>query len=233
MLRAALLGGMSKRETRSGTFMRDFEKLIGLDGNIRPVHIDEILHLIGKWTDDSGKELIDLIFKRRFYKRIFTLHDDMAYEEGRESKLDSFRLATGKPKFAERLQENIKESFVAKTSAIKGQSKFSQLGETDVDRTVELLEKAGTILVDAPPPSFGGGRSLRVLPEPQRLQRNYLTRVETGQRISSVWSKVHHRLMRVASKGRIFCHPDVRDSLMAAVGPDEIAKIIWSAIKES
>lgn len=232
MLRAALTGAMSKREARSSSFMKDFEKLIGLDGDIRPVQLNDILYLIERWTDESGKELIGLILKRRFYKRIFTLHDDMAFEEGRESRLDAFRHATGNIRFAERLQKNIKESFVAKASAIKGQSKFSQLGETDVDRTVELLERTGIILVDAPPPSFGGGRSLRILPEPQRLQRNYLTRVEMGQRISSVWSKVHHRLMRVASKGRLFCHPDIRDSLMAAVGPDEMAKLISSTVKE-
>jgi HD superfamily phosphohydrolase len=232
MLKTALGGALKRREPKSNSFIREFEKLIGLDGNVRELHIDDIVGLIGKWTDDCGKEMVELVRRRRFYKRIFSLHDDMGYEEGRESKLELFRNASTRPEFLKKLQVNITDSFVTKVSAVKGQSKFSQLGENEVDRTVERLGLPGAILVDAPAPSFGSARSLRILPEPQRLQRNYLTRVETGQRISAVWSKVHHRLMRVASKGRIFCHPDIRDSLMAAVGPEEISKILTGLIKE-
>ncbi len=63
---------------------------------------------------------------------------------------------------------------------------------------------------------------LRFIPEPQRLQKNFKARLNASERVSEVWQQVHFNLMNIASKGRVFCHPDIRDGVMAALGPDVI-----------
>jgi len=32
--------------------------------------------------------------------------------------------------------------------------------------------------------------------------------------------------MNIASKGRVYCHPEIRDSLMAALGPEGIKNCV-------
>jgi hypothetical protein len=60
-------------------------------------------------------------------------------------------------------------------------------------------------------------QKLRFALEPKRLMQNYSSRVELGEHVSEVWQQVYFRLMDIASKGRIYCHPEVRDAIMAAL----------------
>jgi hypothetical protein len=53
-----------------------------------------------------------------------------------------------------------------------------------------------------------------------------MSRSSTGTRISEAWHHVHFQLMSIAAKGRIFCHPDIRDSIMASIGPEGIEAIV-------
>jgi hypothetical protein len=64
------------------------------------------------------------------------------------------------------------------------------------------------------------------------LQQNYLTRIDVGDRVSEVWQQVFFKLMAIASKGRVFCHPGVRATVMAALGPDAIGNNVRTVVKE-
>ncbi len=95
-----------------------------------------------------------------------------------------------------------------------------------------VLQKPDRILCDCPNPPYGTKEKLRFLPEPERLQRNYLTRVEVGERVSEVWQQVYFKLMGIASKGRVYCDPLIRDTLMAALGPEAIRDTLREVVEE-
>ena len=102
------------------------------------------------------------------------------------------------------------------------------------DKCVEILSTPKKIICDCPEPVYGASEKdkLRFIPEPQRLQKNYFIRANIGERVSEVWREVYFKLMNIASKGRIFCHPDIRDTLMAVLGPDLIKNSLQSVIRE-
>jgi len=37
--------------------------------------------------------------------------------------------------------------------------------------------------------------------------------------------------MNITAKGRVYCHPSIRDNLMAVLGPEDIRKIIFKVIE--
>jgi hypothetical protein len=198
----------------------------------RGASLQETLDLISESSDSEGQELIRLIKERRFYKRVLTLHDERPLEEGAEPELDAFRRASSKPQFRKRLRELVAERFAGVTAAKSG-SNLSALSTERVNTTAEGLSKSTALLVDAPDPQYGSRTPLRIIPEPKRLERNYLTRAETGERVSEVWAQVHHRLMRFAAKGRVFCHPDLRDTVVAAIGPEDLRGLVREAISSA
>jgi len=230
MLQEALRKALTTQKKGGGSFEKELRSLLGVDAPIRIVTIDQVVGLVEKWTDNQGSNLINLIKERRFYKRILTVHDDKTEEEGKESILELFRSACNRPNFATTLHQKIYDKFITITAS-SNRSTTSLLASERVDRVKEILADTASILVDIPTPSYGSARPLTVVPEPKRLERNYLTRMDTGERISEVWKQVHHRLMRIASKGRIFCHPDIRDTLMAAIGPEELTRILTSVVR--
>ncbi len=106
----------------------------------------------------------------------------------------------------------------------------SSLIPDKVDDTVKILGQPNAILVDVPRPSAGSDKLLRVMPEPYRSQRSYSDRYATRDRIAGVWQQVHSPLIRLAAKGRIFCHPDIRDTLMAVLSYDTIDSILQKQV---
>ena len=58
-----------------------------------------------------------------------------------------------------------------------------------------------------------------------------MARVSVGDRVSEVWQQVFFKLMEIASKGRVYCHPDVRDTVMAALGPEGVGAALGETIK--
>ena len=94
------------------------------------------------------------------------------------------------------------------------------------------LEKPGRILADAPPSRTGSHEKLRFAVEPKRQLQNYETRVELGETVSEVWQQVFFKLMEIASKGRVYCHPELRDELMTALGPGGIRDAVNAVVKK-
>lgn len=182
--------------------------------------------MILKYSDDNSKELIYLIQNRSYYKRIFTIHYDPTDNGLSNSLLNKFRIAVKKEGFNSKLQEEIKKeysNFIFHTQC----NNVSLLAPEIIDKTLERLFLPNQILCDAPEPSYGTTKNiLRFIPEPQRLQKNYPSRKEAGNKVSDVWKQIYNRLMNITAKGRIYCHPEIRDSLMAVLGPDDIRRII-------
>lgn len=229
MLHEAFRRADSKPMKR-GSFIALFKALIDRKSDVNYITENDVINFLEKYTDETGKMLIDLIKKRQFYKRILTIHEEIkASEEGKHSFLDLFRQAYSKSGFRESLHKELYEQF-SQAAAAKSDSHSTMLTTDNISKAKEILFSPESILIDIPSPSYGSAMSLRLIPEPQRLQRNYLTRKETGERISEVWANVHHKLMRFASKGRIYCHPDIRETLMAVLRPEDIRNILDTAI---
>jgi hypothetical protein len=74
------------------------------------------------------------------------------------------------------------------------------------------------------------GKTPRFIPEPQRLQHTYAVRKEVGNKVSEVWEKEYFTLMEIASKGRIYCHPEIRNNIMAALSPNLIQEALETAM---
>src|SRR5207302_2442817 len=81
-----------------------------------------------------------------------------------------------------------------------------------------------------PPLRTGSHEKLRFAVEPKRQLQNYAKRDEIGERVSEVWQQVFFPLMEIASKGRVYCHPGLRDVLMTALGPDRIRDAVNAAV---
>lgn len=231
MLREAVVAALSKKAGRQKTFVDDFNALLGVKSDAQLVAVNDFLSLVEKWTDDTGRELITLLKRRRFYKRILTIHDERPWEEGKDSTWIKMQRVYSSRGFQEDFRRAIVTEFAGVTSS-GTHSKVSLLAQDRVDQVMEILLRKGSIFVDMPNPSYGSEKSLKIIPEPQRLQRNYLSRLETGERISEVWEQVHYKLMRIAAKGRVFCHPDVRDTLMAALSPEDIRRVLEKLIDD-
>ena len=107
-----------------------------------------------------------------------------------------------KPGFNEALQRRIREALEAHLTQVEGPA--SALAPARVNQALDLLLRPGVILCDCPKALYGSNEMVRFIPEPQRLQRNYFSRVEVGERVSEVWQQVFFRLMNIAAKGRIF-----------------------------
>lgn len=232
MIQEALRRAISLIDTRpkgakkQKDLIADLTNYLGVSSAPSPRTVSDVLLFIYQHTDDVGKMLIDLIKERRFYKRIVTFHEDRPFFEGQDTPIEKFRGALSKATYRQALCDKIREIYTQHEAALSGRSSKSiLLTEGNLSRVRQVLLSDGSLLLDAPRPVPGSTNPLKVLPEPERLQRNYSTRMEAAQRMSEVWEQFHYRLMKVAAKARIYCHPDCRDTLMAVVSPEDIAKV--------
>jgi hypothetical protein len=219
--------GASGKRTGKGakvTFQGALERLLGVASMPRPITAIDVLDLVGSCSDDLGKELIEGIKARNYYKRLITIHSELI-ESGRQSFVDQFREKSAKAGFNGALQVKIREKLSSHLAQVEGPA-ASSLAPARANEVLEILDKPGMILCDCPSPPYGSNEMLRFIPEPKKLQRNYFSRVEVGERASEVWQQVFFRLMNIAAKGRVFCDPRVRDTLMAALGPEPIRGIV-------
>ncbi len=225
----SMLAAAARSMTESGgkpaaRLIREVENLLGLNGQVRTVDIRDMLNMIEKKANNPGKKLIAQLKQRQYYKNILTL---TATQQNID--IEKFRTACQNPAFHGRVQHRIAEKFRANLagSAAVG---HSLLRPEKTDRTLQLLGEPLVILCDAPKPSTGAGERLYFIPEPDRLKKNYLSRSLSAERISDVWSGIHEQLMKFAARAMVFCHPDIRDPLMAALGPEGVEQAVLEAI---
>lgn len=234
MLREAIANAIQQRKAPSKgkkpTFQSAMEELLGISSEPRVVTTKDVLDLIDQWSNGVGKDLIRSIKARDYYKRLVTIHNEPE-ASGRQSLVDRFREVSAKSGFNAELQVRIRTQLEAHVALVEGPA-ASALAPERANEVIDILSKPGRILCDCPSPPYGSNETLRFIPEPQRLQRNYFSRVEVGERVSEVWQQVFFRLMNIAAKGRVFCDPRVRDTLMAALGPDPIRNTVKTLVDE-
>ena len=153
-------------------------------------------------------------------------------EKGKTPILTRFRNAVKDDSFNKALQKEIKETLIHRLSTISSANKISLLSPQHTDCVIDMLDKPGKILCDCPDPVYGSLSKLNIIPEPQRLQKNYFERINMGRRVSEVWHEVHCILMNIVSKGRVYCHPHMRDTIMAALGPQILNKCLEKTISD-
>ena len=230
MLRYVLKNNMIvKPKSKKKNFYDELRILIGVENSPRRVDIFEVLGLIKKWAQNEGVDIINMIIKRQYYKRIATIHDDQEPPAGRRSFIQEFRVAHKKAGFNEALRNKIMDSFIDYTRNRVTDNSYFQMD--DKDKIIQLLSKPYSILSDCPDPSYGGTELLNIIPEPQRLYKNYFSRVHTGETASTVWNNIYFKLMNIAAKARVFCHPDIRNSLMATIGLDGLKLAVKEAVR--
>lgn len=209
-----------------------YKQLLFLIENHKKLSIDDILTLIEQRTKENGKILINMVRERRFYKRIFTIH------RGKESKEKIFynnfaiKVRNLKEDFQIKLTQKIKEAYSYLLPEERKKSDSLSLNEISANKVIEALNNPNSIISDSPEPNPGGKELLRLIPEPNRLRQNLDTRVDLGGRISGIYHKIYEKLMIHASKGRLFCHPDIRDRLLSVLSPTIIKKCINETIDE-
>lgn len=229
MIKEAIAPAIKNKKLKK-PFIELFEEFLGICGNPRVITPDDVLNYIEKHTDSIGKDFINLLKRRNYYKRILTIH--ITKEElDKKSDLQRFREIIKKAGFQECLQKDIMNRFRTYLDSTQS-SRLSMLSPEKINTTVQIMAEPKKILCDAPEPSAGSEDLLRFTPEPQRLHKNYEMREKIGERVSEVWERVHFTLMNIAAKGRIYCHPDIRDTLMAALGPESLREILFSVIKK-
>jgi HD superfamily phosphohydrolase/tRNA A-37 threonylcarbamoyl transferase component Bud32 len=221
---------ISGKKNHKQGFREKLEKLLGVTGEPRPITTVEILALIKASCDKVTSNLIEMVINRNFYKRLITIH-----YEPRPGDVEPFllklRSASRRPGFAKKLQDNIRDAYSAHVGALHAPP-TSLLGEPIINETIMLLQTPHAILCDVPDPSYGIEHQLDFIPEPDRLLKNYSNRLDFGARVSEVYNTVYGDLMHIAAKGRIFCHPVIRNPLLAALGPEEIDACVKKTVKE-
>jgi HD superfamily phosphohydrolase len=223
MLREVLRASASTRKGRP-SLPEAFVDFLGVSGEPRTVSVESVLEFLAQYASEEGKLLVEMIRQRRFYKRLVTVHNYQE-EEGRPPLLQRFREVHRRPDFDKTLQDEIRRRFDQYMATLQGPQP-SVLAPERSDAVAEELKKPGRILSDCPSPRGGSYERLRFALEPKRRLQNYASRVEVGERVSEVWQNVHFRLMEIASKGRVYCHPSIRDALMAALGPSGIREAL-------
>ncbi|GAJ24174.1 unnamed protein product, partial [marine sediment metagenome] len=71
-----------------------------------------------------------------------------------------------------------------------------------------------SIICDSVEPKYGiesKNQKLKIIPEPKY---SYQKKKNIKKRDSEVHIQVYGLLINIVSKGRIFCHPEIRDTLM-------------------
>jgi len=213
-------------------FSKVLEEFLGISSEPRVVTANDVLGLVEEWTSDVGKDIVKNIKARNYYKRLITIFRESAPDaSGQKPFLDHFREACGKPDFNDAVQKRIRGLLETHLGQVEGPA-ASALAPSRRDEALRILEEPGKILCDCPEAPYGSNEKLRFIPEPQRLQHNYLPRADVGERVSEVWEQVFFRLMNIAAKGRVFCDPRVRDTLMAALGPDSIRSCVHEVVEK-
>lgn len=232
MLTTALSNILSiKPDTKKKSFTNDFNEFI-LGTKSNNYTLDNLLNIIYENVEEPGKMLISQLRERSYYKRILTVHHNTLNENGREI-LTQYRslVKTKRNLLNSKLQEVLTQRYSSVIASMNPMYRVSALSTEITDKTLVFLKEPNMIICDAPEPSFGmKGKTPRFIPEPQRLQHTYAVRKEVGNKVSEVWEKEYFTLMEIASKGRIYCHPEIRNNIMAALSPKLIQEALETAM---
>ncbi len=232
MLREAAKSAFKGKGGQPDLFLKAFQNLLGVKKKIaggNMIAVDDILDLIGKYAENEF-DFIEMIKARNYYKRILTVHR-YPLNHNEESMLNDYRNAIKtNADFQEILRNSILEKFQNFIINTKLKRK-SILTVEKMNETIRFLKKPGSILCDCPKPPYGSTVGLKFIPEPKKLKTNYYKRFEIGEKLSDIWYRPYNELMKIVSKGRVFCHPEIRDVLLVSIGEEGLKECLLNSIK--
>ncbi|MBI4560246.1 MAG: protein kinase [Candidatus Hydrogenedentes bacterium] len=191
----------------SGTQERSKAKAkYGMHERAFDIMIQDILELLYVFTDGSGREIIELLRRRRIYKRVITVHRKPSVP-GEDSRYD--RIRKHRTQVASRFREEVAKQFLEKART-QGTT-LSGPTRKDVEEVVELLSREHSILIDVPDPQYGGALNLCIIPELEGLKSNHEAKMHASLIMEKVWREVYAGLMESICKIRVFCHPQIRE----------------------
>lgn len=198
------------------------------DLNVTP---EKMLVWIFHKTSKAGKKIIKKIRNRDYYKRIHTIHFKPG-DKSRPKLLITLRRVSRKPSFSELVRKHLLEAL--RNYKAQQEPITTALSAKSKEKALLILAQPLSILCDFPKPVYGFDekKEINIIAEPQRLQYDYSRMEEINQRISNVFNDMHFKLMEMTAKGRIFCHPKIRNVLRVALSNDIIQGCVEKALDE-
>lgn len=224
---------ISRVDISKSTFIEKLRSLV-----INNIYIDgiNVLDLIQENANDFGIKLIEMVKKRKYFKRIFTVHEVPTTSSGQKTFLDKYThlLSKDEKKFKDELEKIIRKRFSQQYDTIsisKLDKKTITLSEKSKENLIETFEKKSALICDYLEPSYGAKDEikLRLVFLPKTLSEND-SRI--NNRISEVYNDIHYNLMNICSKGRVFCSPMIRDLLFRVLNYDIILECINETINK-
>jgi HD superfamily phosphohydrolase len=210
----------------------DIRKLIGLGQRTKCtiISVKSVLEVLHNHTTRHGRQLIEQLMMRRYFKRILTVHydDPPEYIESFNEKL---RSCSKEKEFLTKLRIAIKRRFTEELKSHGGNvRRLESATKQRVKETETLLDQSHTILIDVSMLGPGSKRPLTIIPEPDRLRRVHSKRFEASGRIAKTWGNVLPPLFNCASKIRIYCHPEMRGTLMSVLDRDKLREVLSTVV---
>lgn len=207
----------------------ELEKFLGTDGKPAPVDIEAMMSFLWERSDQGGKEFLSMIQSRNYYKRLVVFHSSSDLLS--KTEIQKFQKVAGLNEFQNQLQRQIRDRYGAFLSASHSPV-VSLLSPEVTSMVLKELSKSRRIICDAPHPSIGSREKLYFSAEPKMVHHNYVNSHNLMRRVSDVWENIHADLMGYAARPTVFCHPQIRDSLMASLGPVGIANLVSELLKK-
>jgi HD superfamily phosphohydrolase len=243
---SVILTEITNNKLKLESFVKEIEELqVSKSDNITIKNIFDIirkyLELKGKktqQTDNSSHciEMLDMIEKRNYYKRLLTLHQEE--DVSLISNLQQNRSSKSLLHITSKLQKTILEDIRKRDNSKQDDGISRTIYETESFLEKVLNEEQNLFIIDIPdPPWATEGRQeehFRIVPEPLRISREYL-RIELNRGRDAEVFETYKGLMNTLTRVRLFVHPKIRDSIQYRYTNEqikqflaEVSKIIYS-----
>ena len=233
---SVILNEITKNNSRLEAFVKEIEELQVNNSNY--LTIKNLFDIIRKYLEMKGKktpptdssrgiEMLDMIERRNYYKRLITLHqsEDATLIENliKNRGLNSLLIIVS------RLQSTILEDIRR-----RGNSKQDNSVSRTIYETESLLEKLlqneqNLFIIDIPEPPWATEdkqeEHFRIVPEPLRISREYL-RIELNRGKDAEVFEIYKKLMNTLTRIRLFVHPKIRNSIQYLYTNEQIKQFL-------
>jgi HD superfamily phosphohydrolase/predicted Ser/Thr protein kinase len=191
----------------------------------------QIIAWVYQKTNQAGRNLLKMLLERQLYKRLLIISSK------KNPKLwELFTNFIHQPTVSiVPLQKYIQDHLVEDLRSLDLNKRLphSSLSKADIDKVV-FLHQSGSILVlvDIPPRSRPGSTvPLQYLPESDRREMLEDWKEPKTLEDSVIWRDLHDSLVEAAGKIRVFCHPEIRDTIEKAFNKNYLELLVEDALK--
>lgn len=202
----------------------------------RSPFLDEGSEKIIEWLKDRGgasaQDLADGLLQRRLYKRALVV-SRIRGSALQWNRVEDIYGGLGENWQAKRRVNELLQTFVLDRIRALDVGHATSLSVDDVAQALGLGERGPVILVDYPPDKVGSTETLQYLREASLAKAHSIVPdVETLER-STIWGTIRRESRTSLAKLRVFCHPDLRAAVRAALTREEFEKAIDDALEKA